>query len=141
MLQQPVVFRRGFGVAPQLGRAQHFTLFVQQHQAMLLAGYADAEDVLAVHPGLLQGAVGGFGEGVQPFLGVLFTPAVGAADQGVRGGAQAQHLAAGGVEDDGLGALGAAVDSEEQVLLGHDGVLSIIIGLKIRSMWELACLR
>ena len=44
---------------------------VEQHQAMLLAGHADAKDVLAVHAGLLQGAVGGFGKGIQPFLGVL----------------------------------------------------------------------
>jgi len=86
--------------------------------------------------------MGGSGEGVQPFLGVLFTTAIGAADQGVRRGAQAQHLAAGRIEDDGLGALGAAVDAEVEVLLGHDGVLSsLIVGLKIRSMWELACLR
>ena len=87
---------------------------------MLLAGYADAEDVLAVHAGLLQGAVGGGGEGVQPFLGVLFTTAIGAADQAVRGGAQAQHLAAGRIEDDGFGALGAAIDAEVEVLLGHE---------------------
>jgi hypothetical protein len=56
MRQQALVLRRGFGVAPQLGRAQHLALIVEQHQAVLLAGDADAEDRLAVHTGLLQGA-------------------------------------------------------------------------------------
>ncbi|WP_341869369.1 hypothetical protein, partial [Pseudomonas allii] len=58
---------------------------------------------------------------------MLFAAAIGTADQGVRRSAEAEYLAAGGVEDDGLGALGAAVDAEKQVLLGHEGVLSSLL--------------
>ena len=64
-------------------------------------------------------------------------------DQRVRSGAEAQHPAAGGVEDDGFSALGAAVDAEKQVLLGHEDLLSSIVFLKWKpyQRWELACLR
>jgi hypothetical protein len=72
--------------------------------------------------------MGGRSERIQPFLSVLFATAVGTADQGMGRSAKAHDLAAGRVEDDGFGALSAAIDAEEQVLLGHEGVLSIIVG-------------
>ena len=49
----------------------------------------------------------------------LLASAIGTADQTVRGGAQAKYFAAVCVEDDGFGALGAAVDAEEQLLCCH----------------------
>jgi hypothetical protein len=82
-VEQALVFGAGFGVAPQLGRAQHLALIVEQHQAVLLAGDTDAEDRLPVDIGCEQGAAGGEGEGVQPLLGVLLAAAVGAADHRV----------------------------------------------------------
>ncbi|MNT73858.1 hypothetical protein D3C72_2126140 [compost metagenome] len=88
-------------------------MIVEQYQAMLLAGNADAEDVLAVDLRRQQRTTGGEGESVQPLRRVLFATTVGAADQFMRGGTLAQHLAAERIEDDGFGALGAAVDAEE----------------------------
>ncbi|MNR56615.1 hypothetical protein D3C85_1772210 [compost metagenome] len=80
---------------------------------MLLARDADAKDVLAIDIGRQQGATGGEGEGLQPLARVLLATAIDVADQRVSGGAQPQHLAADGIENDGFGALGAAVDAEE----------------------------
>ncbi|MNH35253.1 hypothetical protein D3C79_959240 [compost metagenome] len=88
-------------------------MIVEQDQAMLLGRNAKAEDVLAVDVRRQQRTTGGEGECTQPLRGVLFPAAVGAADELVRGGTLAQHLAAVRIEDDGLGALGAAVDAEE----------------------------
>ncbi|MOA07780.1 hypothetical protein D3C78_1274980 [compost metagenome] len=111
MSEQTLVFGAGFGVAPELGRAQHFTLIIEQDQTVLLAGDADAEDRLTVDIRRQQCLAGSDGEGVQPLLGVLFAATVGAADHRVGGGALAEDLTADGVEDDGFGALGAAVDA------------------------------
>jgi hypothetical protein len=119
MHQQTVVFGAGFGVAPELGRAQDFTLIIEQDQAVLLAGYADAEDRLAIDIRCQQCLAGGESEGFQPLLGVLLAATVGAADHRVCGGALAEDLTAGGVEDDGFGALGAAVDAQEELLCCH----------------------
>ncbi|MNG01860.1 hypothetical protein D3C84_848580 [compost metagenome] len=113
MLEQSIVLCCGFGVAPELGRAQDLALIVEQDQAMLLGRNAKAEDVLAVDVRRQQRTTGGEGECTQPLRGVLFATTVGAADQFMRGGTLAQHLAAERIEDDGFGALGAAVDAEE----------------------------
>jgi hypothetical protein len=53
----------------------------------------------------------------------LLAAAIGAADHRVGSSAQAQHFTADRVEDDGFGALGAAVDAEEQLLVCHGGSL------------------
>ena len=44
MSEQTVVLGAGFGVAPELGRTQHFTLVIEQDQTVLL-----------VHPELRRG--------------------------------------------------------------------------------------
>ncbi|MNY13962.1 hypothetical protein D3C86_1471230 [compost metagenome] len=123
MGQQSVILRGGFGVAPEFSRTQHLALIVEQHQAVLLAGHANAEDRLAIDPGREQRAAGGRGEGFQPLMGVLFATAIGRADQAVAGGSLAEHFTTDCVEDDGLGALGAAVDAEEALLVWHSGSL------------------
>ncbi len=92
---------------------------------MLLAGDTDAEDRLPVDIGREQGAAGGEGEGVEPLSGALLAATIGAADHRVRGGAFAEHLTAGRIEDDRLGALGAAVDAEEELSGGHSEVLRV----------------
>ncbi|MNG01750.1 hypothetical protein D3C84_847430 [compost metagenome] len=115
MGQQSVILRGGFGVAPEFSRTQHLALIVEQHQAVLLAGHANAEDRLAIGFGREQCAASGGGEGFQPLLGVLFAAAIGAADQAVAGGSLTEHLTIGRVEDDGFGALGSAVDAEEEL--------------------------
>ncbi|MNP30619.1 hypothetical protein D3C76_1236980 [compost metagenome] len=125
MGQQSVILRGGFGVAPEFRRAQHLALIVEQHQAVLLAGHANAENRLAIDLGREQGAAGGGGEGFQPLLGVLFAATIRAADQVVAGGSLAEHFTTGRVEDDGFGALGAAVDAEEELSNCHAGSLDI----------------
>ena len=69
--------------------------------------------VLTVYIRCEQGAVGGQGKCFQPLGSVLFATTVGAADQAVGGGALTEDLTAVRIEDDGFGALGAAVDAEE----------------------------
>ena len=92
-------------------------MFIEQDQAVLLAGNAEAEDGLAVDSGGGQCLPGGLDKSVQPLPGVLLAATVGAADHVVWGRALAQHLAADGVEDDGLGALGTAIDTEIEFLI------------------------
>ncbi len=129
--EQALVFRRGFGVAPELGRAQHCALLIEQDQTVLLAGDANAEDRLAVDVRRLQGLAGGADERVEPLLNVLFAAAVGATDHRVWRRAQTEHLAAAGIEDDRFGALGAAVDTQEELCCCH--VWACQIALKIKS--------
>ncbi|MNL51739.1 hypothetical protein D3C87_1748610 [compost metagenome] len=80
---------------------------------MLLTGNADPEDGLAIDVGRQQRTAGGDGEGIQPLPGILFAATIGATDQRVGGGTEAQHFTADSIEDDGFGALGAAIDAEE----------------------------
>ncbi len=86
---------------------------------MLLAANPDTEHLPAIHPGRLQGLPGGAGAGLQPLRGILFAAAIGAADQAVGRSAPAQDGAAPAVEDQRLGALGAAVEAEKKRGLSH----------------------
>ncbi len=80
---------------------------------MLLARYADAENLLPRHARLCQGIAGGLLQRVQPLPDVLLAAAVMVADQAMRGRALAQHSTAFGIEHQHLGALGAAVNSKK----------------------------
>ncbi len=77
---------------------------------MLLARYADAENLLPRHARLCQGIAGGLLQRVQPLPYVLLAAAVMVADQAMRGRTLAQHSTAFGIEHQHLGALGAAVN-------------------------------
>jgi len=87
--KKAVILRGGFSVTPQLGRTQYLALIVEQDKTVLLAGNAQAEDVLAVDIGCEQRTACRQAEGLDPFICSLFTPAIGAADQRVRDGALA----------------------------------------------------
>ncbi len=112
-VQQPLVLGSRFGVAPEFRRAQHLAIHIQRDQPMLLAGNADAEHGRTFHSGLCQRRRRSLFERLDPLLGRLFAAAVGAADQLMADRAFAQHGAGRDVEQQRLGALGAAVDAEK----------------------------
>ena len=78
-----------------------------------------------------QRLAGGEGESFKPLVSVLLATAIGAADHRVRRGALAEHLTAGGIEDDRFGALSAAVYAEEELSGCHVG--SSRLAVKIKS--------
>ncbi|MNH04022.1 hypothetical protein D3C79_632980 [compost metagenome] len=113
-VQQCLVFCRGFGVAPELGRAQYLALGVQHHQAMLLAGYRQRTDGLAIDAGLMQRASDCRVQGGEPVGRVLLAAPVAAPCRRVRGTTKAQHPATAGVQHQRLGTLGTAINAEKQ---------------------------
>ena len=122
MIEQTLVLRGRLGVAPEFGRAQHRALFIEQHQAMLLAGHADAENLLAADARSRQRLSGRLLESLLPLLRLLLAAAIGAALQRVAGAAGAEHLAAACVQHQRLGALGAAVDTEVHGSVAQQGL-------------------
>ena len=110
-VQQTLVLGRRLGVAPEFRRTQHLAFRIQGDQAMLLAGHTDAEHGRAIDAGLCQRCGRGLFEGIGPLLGCLLAATVGAAEQLMAGRAFSQHTAAGGIEQQSLGALGTAVDA------------------------------
>jgi len=101
----------GAGIAPELGGADDEAFFVEGHEAVLLAGDADAADAAGIDEGddLLDDGV----HGVGPVLRVLLHVADGqAADELVRGACLRDDFLLLKVEDDGLGALGAGIDAD-----------------------------
>jgi hypothetical protein len=99
------------GVAPELGGPDDLAVAVERHEAVLLAGDADAADAPAVDLGddRPQHQV----EGADPVARMLLHVADGqAGDEPVRRGGRGQDAALVEVEGDGLGALGAGIDAE-----------------------------
>src|SRR5690606_11628853 len=115
MVEQALVFGGRLSVAPELGRAEHHALLIEQHPAVLLAGDANAENLLTADPGCRQCLPSRLLEGIHPLLRLLLASAIGTALQRMAGAAGAQHLAAVGIQHQSFGALRAAIDTEVHV--------------------------
>ncbi len=104
----------GGGIAPQLGRADDLVLGIEGDEAVLLTADADAADVFFLGADLLEALFDAGLHRLQPDLGILFqVPRRQAWDEAVVLAAAGQDLAAVEVQNDGLSALGAAVDAEK----------------------------
>ena len=102
------------GVAPQLGRADDFALFVERHKTVLLAADPDRAHLAGHGPGLFERGADARLGGVDPVGGMLLLgPGGQTADQAVSPGAFAQYLAVLGVHHQCLGGLRATVDADD----------------------------
>ena len=112
-----IAFGDGRGVAPEFGRADNVAVFVQGHEAMLLAADADGFDLarptaLACFEGAPDGACRrrrARCAGVVPWRRVA-SPAAGHSSRL----AVASDFAVARIDDQGFGGLRAAIDSQKQ---------------------------
>ena len=115
LIGQDLAFLRRGSVAPQLGRPHHGVLLVERHQPMLLAAHANASDFLFPVAELLCTRRHRGVHRMNPIRRILLEmPRRQSVDHPVFLRGMRDDRAAVGVEDDALGALGAAVKAEEK---------------------------
>ncbi len=108
-----LAFGGGGGIAPEFGGADDVPLGVEGDEAVLLAADADGFDFGGLGLSGAEGGADGFGGGVAPGMGVLFFGAWGeVGEEVVADGSGAFDFAGEGVDDEGFGGLGAAIDAD-----------------------------
>ena len=110
---QPGAVGLGGGVVPELGGADGAVCRRPGDHAVLLAGDADADDFDGAGLEAFEGLAGGGLEGGDPPVRVLLAGAVVLGDEVVGGAAERERHEGVGVQEQGFGGLGAAVDPEE----------------------------
>ena len=112
-LVQPVAFRLGAGVAPNERWAQDRAVFVQHDSAVHLAGEANGRDRLPRFGRHTQRGTDGILRGAPPVFGILLgPPGVRSTERRVFAGGSANQFS-GFIDDDGPGASGAHIHSQE----------------------------
>ena len=108
----PIALFLRAAVAPEDGGADDVQILIQRHQAVHLAGKADAGDLVLGHVGLGEDDLQAAHHRVPPVLGVLLRPAgLGGGERVfLRGGSQHRALV---VHEDALRAGGADVQTDE----------------------------
>ena len=101
-------------VAPDEGGADDGVGFIEECEAVHLAGEADARDLIARDAGLGEDTADGGLGGIPPVFGALFGPERAVHDDVFVGGGEAVGDLAFGVEEEGAGAAGADVDAEPE---------------------------
>ena len=114
MLSDLVALLPGRGVVPELSGANDLVILVEDDQPVLLAAHSDAANLLFARAEFGNDFADGLFRGVNPILGILFHRAGWEIrDEPIGLLCGGEDFAGVPVQSDGLGALGAAVDSEE----------------------------
>jgi hypothetical protein len=100
-------------IGPKFGRAERFVGLVERDQAMLLRTYPDRFDLLAAVTDFFEAFCHRRLRRINPSRRVLFNVACGQSfNRAISGLGERENFALIDVEHEGLGALGAAIDSE-----------------------------
>ncbi len=103
----------GRDVAPELGRPERVARLIERDEAVLLAADPDGFDLAPPFAHLFETLGDGFSSGVEPDFRILFDmPGRQALDRAVGPLRERDHFPGLDIEDQGLGALGSAIDSE-----------------------------